>query len=69
MCSTTMASLDFYGDPLGLKVFKKHLGWYVQEAPWPRTPEARRAAKAELCRMERAAEIETGLGRLWTNLA
>jgi nifR3 family TIM-barrel protein len=59
------ASLDFYGDPLGLKVFKKHLGWYVQEAPWPETPDARRAAKAELCRLESAADVEAGLRRLW----
>ena len=59
------ASLDFYGDPLGLKVFKKHLGWYVLEAPWPETPEARRAAKPELCRLERASEIEASLRSLW----
>ena len=59
------ASLDFYGDPLGLKVFRKHLGWYVQQAPWPETPEARRAAKAGLCRMETAGEVATGLRRLW----
>ena len=59
------ASLEFYGDPLGLKVFKKHLGWYVQHAPWPEAPEARRAAKAELCRMETAAAVEAGLRRLW----
>jgi nifR3 family TIM-barrel protein len=59
------ASLDFYGDLLGLKVFKKHLGWYVQAAPWPEAPEARRAAKAELCRLERASDIEAGLRRLW----
>ena len=63
------ASLDFYGDPLGLKVFKKHLGWYVQHAPWPATSEARRAAKAELCRLERAADVEAGLTRLWIGRA
>ena len=59
------ASLDFYGESLGLKVFKKHLGWYVLEAPWPEMADARRAAKAELCRMESAAEVEAGLKRLW----
>ena len=59
------ASLAFYGDRLGLKVFKKHLGWYVLQAPWPETTEARRAAKGDLCRMESAAEVETGLRRLW----
>ncbi len=59
------ASLDFYGERLGLKVFRKHLGWYVQNAPWPETAEARRAAKAELCQMETAGEVEAGLARLW----
>ena len=59
------ASLDFYGEPLGLKVFRKHLGWYVQHAPWPSDPLARRAAKAELCQMETAAEVERGLRKLW----
>lgn len=58
-------SLAFYGDPLGLKVFKKHLGWYIERAPWPAAPEARRAAKAELCRLDSAAEVEAGLRRLW----
>ncbi len=28
-------ALDFYGERLGLKVFRKHLGWYVEAAPWP----------------------------------
>lgn len=59
------ASLDFYGSPLGLKVFRKHLGWYLERAPWPGSPAARRAAKAELCRMESAAEVEAALRRLW----
>ncbi len=43
------ASVAFYGEKLGLRVFRKHLGWYVERAPWPRSPDARRAAKAELC--------------------
>ena len=59
------ASLDFYGAPLGLKIFRKHLGWYVQHAPWPQAPEGRRAAKAELCQLPTAAEVEAGLRRLW----
>ena len=59
------ANIAFYGESLGLKVFRKHLGWYVQHAPWPETPEARRAAKAELCQLVTAAEVEAGLRRLW----
>jgi len=59
------ASLDFYGERLGLKIFRKHLGWYVQHAPWPEGADVRRAAKSELCQMETAAEVEAGLRRLW----
>ncbi|MDB5396479.1 MAG: tRNA dihydrouridine synthase DusB [Rhodospirillales bacterium] len=58
-------SLSFYGDVLGLKVFRKHLGWYVERAPWPASPDARRAAKAMLCRLERPADIEAALSNLW----
>src|SRR5581483_3224435 len=34
-------SLRFYGDALGLKVFRKHLGWYIERAPWPVSAAAR----------------------------
>ena len=58
-------ALAFYGDRLGVKIFRKHLGWYVEKAPWPASPLARRAAKAALCRLESPAEIEAGLAALW----
>ena len=60
-----LESLAFYGDSLGLKVFRKHLGWYVERAPWPADPLARRAAKAELCRSESGREVERRLAALW----
>ena len=58
-------SLRFYGDALGLKIFRKHLGWYIESAPWPASAEARRAAKARLCRLDRPAEIDAALAGLW----
>jgi tRNA-dihydrouridine synthase B len=58
-------SLNFYGDALGLRIFRKHLGWYVERAPWPASPEARRTAKAMLCRLERPADVEAALAELW----
>jgi tRNA-dihydrouridine synthase len=60
-------SLAFYGERLGLKVFRKHLGWYVERAPWPADAGARRAAKAELCRLESASAVADGLKALWAN--
>ncbi len=65
-------SLSFYGagrrdsDTLGLKMFRKHLGWYVEQAPWPADTGARREAKARLCRLDRAADVEAGLTALWS---
>lgn len=59
------ASLRFYGDALGLRVFRKHLGWYVENASFG-TPEGRRAAKAQLCRIESAILLEKALHTLWS---
>lgn len=59
-------SLRFYGDTLGLKVFRKHLGWYVLNAPRRITEEVRRGAKSRLCRMTNPHEIEAGLIELWS---
>jgi tRNA-dihydrouridine synthase len=58
-------SLRFYGDHLGLKVFRKHLGWYVEQAAHPVGAVERRAARAELCRLESGAEVERRLRALW----
>jgi nifR3 family TIM-barrel protein len=58
-------SLAFYGERLGQRIFRKHLGWYVEKAPWPADAETRRKAKADLCRKETAAEVERGLQALW----
>lgn len=60
-------SADFYGLPLGLKMFRKHLGWYIEQAPWPADPGERRAAKARLCRLDTVAEVEAALTGLWSD--
>ncbi|HEY0052177.1 MAG TPA: tRNA dihydrouridine synthase DusB [Caulobacteraceae bacterium] len=58
-------SLRFYGEPLGLKMFRKHLGWAVEKAPWPACAVVRRQEKARLCRLDSPAEVERELTRLW----
>jgi tRNA-dihydrouridine synthase B len=58
-------TLRFYGDRLGLKIFRKHLAWYVEKAPWPASAEARRTAKSALCRLDSPAAVEAGLTSLW----
>ena len=59
-------SLAFYGDKLGLNTFRTHLGWYIENAPWPDAPEERRAAKAAICRLATPGEVETALIQLWS---
>jgi nifR3 family TIM-barrel protein len=59
-------TLAFYGDALGLRIFRKHLGWYVQGAPAPLDAVERRSAKAFLCRLDDPREVQAGLARLWS---
>jgi nifR3 family TIM-barrel protein len=58
-------SLEFYGERLGLRIFRKHLAAYIENAPWPADPQARRDARSALCRLEDAQSVERGLGALW----
>lgn len=58
-------SLAFYGEKHGLKIFRKHLGWYIEKAPRPPSADERRAARARLCQMSSASEVETALSALW----
>jgi len=51
--------------PLGLKMFRKHLGWYIEQAPWPADAAERRTAKARLCRLETPEAVEVALTDLW----
>lgn len=59
-------SLEFYGERLGLRIFRKHLAAYIENAPRPADALARREARAALCRLEDARSVERGLEALWT---
>ena len=59
-------SLTFYGERLGLRMFRKHLAAYVEAAPWPADALVRREARARLCSLDRPAEVESGLTALWS---
>jgi tRNA-dihydrouridine synthase B len=58
-------ALTFYGERLGLKVFRKHLGWYIEAAPWPQEAAERREAKGRLCRLDQPQEVRAALAALW----
>jgi nifR3 family TIM-barrel protein len=55
-------SVRFYGEGVGLRTFRKHLGWYVERGP---PVGDLRAAKARLCRLETARDVEAALTELW----
>lgn len=59
------ASMAFYGERHGLRIFRKHLGWYIDQAPWPISALRRRETKAALSRSDDPAEVRAGLARLW----
>ena len=59
------ASVAFYGQRLGVRMFRKHLAAYIEFAPWPGSTEGRRAARASLCRLDTPGEIESALTALW----
>jgi nifR3 family TIM-barrel protein len=60
-------SIAFYGQRLGLRIFRKHLAAYIENAPWPASTLARREARSALCRLEDASEVQSGLTALWRN--
>ena len=59
-------TLKFYGDTWGLKIFRKHLGWYVEQAFMPADAAVRRAAKARLCQIDDPRAVESALAALWS---
>jgi len=58
-------SLSFYGDRLGLRMFRKHLASYIDAAPFPVTAEARKEARGRLCRLDDPRAVERALQALW----
>lgn len=58
-------SLRFYGDRLGLRIFRKHLAAYIEQGPAPEDGEERRVARGRICRLEEPADVEAALTALW----
>jgi tRNA-dihydrouridine synthase len=58
-------SLRFYGDRLGLKIFRKHLAAYIEHGPPPAKGEGAREARARICRIEAPGEVVQALSELW----
>ncbi|HVZ29128.1 MAG TPA: tRNA dihydrouridine synthase DusB [Asticcacaulis sp.] len=61
------SSMTFYGDDLGLRMFKKHLGAYIEASTHDADPLIRRKHKADICRMDDVHAIESAVRALMTN--
>lgn len=57
-------SLSFYGEHLGLRMFRKHLAAYIDAAS-AGDPDERRGVRAALCRLEDPAAILVDLAAHW----
>jgi nifR3 family TIM-barrel protein len=58
------ATADFYGERMGVRVFRKHLAAYVEAAAVPSDAAARRSERARLCRLESVAAVADGVRTL-----
>jgi nifR3 family TIM-barrel protein len=57
--------LSFYGVRIGIRVFRKHLAAYVDQAPMSLDEAARKSARQDLCRLDDPAGVIAGLKTLW----
>jgi tRNA-dihydrouridine synthase len=57
--------LSFYGTRIGIRVFRKHLAAYVDQAPTSLDSATLKTARQELCRLEDPADVIAGLKALW----
>ncbi|MGA9797056.1 MAG: tRNA dihydrouridine synthase DusB [Rhizomicrobium sp.] len=58
-------TLRFYGDVHGVRIFRKHLAWYLESAARHLSEETRRTARGWLCRLNAPREVEDGLVAFW----
>ena len=56
--------LKCYGDAHGVRVARKHVAWTIDKAPLDIAPEARRAARSAICRLDAPATVMNELERL-----
>ncbi len=54
-------SLSFYGHALGLRVARKHIAWAIEAGALALAPEARRAARADICRLDCPTTVQRAL--------
>jgi len=58
-------TIAHYGEPLGVRMARKHLAAYVEHAPVDMDPAHRRAFRAAICRMAAPSRVEDALAALF----
>ena len=60
-------TLTFYGRDLGVRIARKHIAWAIDAGDLSLSAATRRAARADICRMESPREVRQSLERLFRN--
>ncbi len=58
-------ALSFYGVALGNRVARKHIAWAIDTTDLGLTAEARRATRANICRMESPRDVKSALEQVF----
>ncbi|MDX2232934.1 MAG: tRNA dihydrouridine synthase DusB [Hyphomonadaceae bacterium] len=59
-------SLAFYGRDLGLRIARKHIAWAIDGGASALSDDARRRARAEICRMDCPTRVQRALRDVFT---
>ena len=59
------ATVGFYGEFLGVRIFRKHLARYVDNAMTQSTAHERALVRGRLCRMESPGDIRSAIRCVW----
>ena len=60
-------ALTFYGRDLGVRIARKHIAWAIDTSALSLSPATRRAARADICRMESPRDVKQALERVFCN--
>ena len=64
VCRHLDASAAFYGQDLGVRMFRKHLAAYIENAPARLDPETRRLHRGRICRLTAPDDIARAMAGL-----
>jgi len=69
LCEQIEDSLSLYGDPLGLRIVRKHVAAHIDRVDLPLDDTVRRGLRAQLCRLDSASELIAQIQQLYSNSA